>query len=48
MVLQHNSELNYEDINAENVGDDANFSEMSDEGSNEGTFLFVIDITSLP
>ena len=47
MVLQRDSEVNDEDKNAEDEEDDVKFSEMSDEGANEATFLFVIDITSL-
>ena len=47
MVIKHNSEVNDADKNAEDEEDDANFSEMSDEGSNEGKFLFVVDIESL-
>ena len=47
MVLQRYTEVNYEDENAEDEEDNANFVETSDKGSNEGTFLFVIDITSL-
>ena len=47
MVLQSNSEVNDEDENVEDEEDDANFVEISDEESNEGTFLLVIYITSL-
>ena len=47
MVLQRNSEVNYEEKNVEDEEDDANFAEMSDEGANEDTVLFVIVITSL-
>ena len=47
MVIKHNSEVNDEDKNAEDEEDDAKFSGMSDEGSNEGKFLFVVDIKSL-
>ena len=39
MVLQRNSEVNYEDENAEDEEDDVNFAEMSDEGVNEDTFF---------
>ena len=38
MVLQHNSEVNDEDENAEDEEDDVNFAEMSDEGAYEGTY----------
>ena len=47
MILQRNSEVNDRDKNTEDEEENANFAEMSDEGANEGTFLFVIDITSL-
>ena len=47
MVIQRNSEVNNEYKNAGDEEDDANFAEVSDEGENEGTFLFVIGITSL-
>ena len=47
MVIQSNSEINDEGKNVDNEEDDANFAEVSDEGENEGTFLFVIGITSL-
>ena len=47
MVPQRNTEVNNEDENTEDEQDNANFVEMSDEGANEGTFLFVIDTTSL-
>ena len=47
MILQRNSEVNDKDKNTEDEEENANFAEMSDEGANEGTFLFVIDITSL-
>ena len=47
MVLRSNSEVNDEETNVEDEEDNANFAEMSDEGANEGTFLFVIYITSL-
>ena len=47
MVIKHNSEVNDADKNAEDEEDDAIFLEMSDEGSNEGKFLFVVDIESL-
>ena len=47
MVLKRISGVNYEDENAEDEEDDENYAEMSDEISNEGKFLFVIDITSL-
>ena len=47
MLLQSNPEVDDEDENAEDEEDDASFVEMPDEGANEGTFLFVIDITSL-
>ena len=47
MVLRSNSEVNYEDKNTEDEEDDANLVEISDEGANEGTFLFVIDMKSL-
>ena len=47
MVLHCNTEVNYEEKNAEDEEDDENFLEISDEGENEGNFLFVIDITSL-
>ena len=47
MVCKRNSEVNDEDENAEDEEDDENYVVMSDEGSNEGKFLFVIDITSL-
>ena len=47
IFLQHNSEVNDEDENAEDEEDDAKVSEIYDEGANEGTFLFVVDITSL-
>ena len=42
MFLQRNLELNDEDENAEDKEDNANFVEIFDGGSNEGTFLFVI------
>ena len=47
MVLQNNSEVNDEDKNAEDEEDNASSEEMSNEGANEGTFLFVIDIIAL-
>ena len=47
MVLQNNSEVNDEDKNAEDEEDNSSSEEMSNEGANEGTFLFVIDIIAL-
>ena len=47
MVLQRNSDVNDEDKNVEDEENDANFEDMSDEGANKGTFLFVISITYL-
>ena len=47
MILQLNSEVNDEDKNAEDEEDNASSEEMSNEGANEGTFLFVIDIIAL-
>ena len=47
MVIQQNSQVKDKNKNAEDEEDDANFSEMYDEGVNGGTFLFVIDIKSL-
>ena len=47
MVLQRKTEVNNKDENTEDEEDDANFAEISDEGANKGTFLFVIYIKSL-
>ena len=47
IVLQHNIEINNRDEHTEDEEDNANFVEISDEGANEGTFLFVIDMKSL-
>ena len=47
MVLQRNSEVNDENEDVEDEEDNANFAEMSDEGANEGTFLFVVNIIAL-
>ena len=47
MVLKRNTGINTEDEDAEDEEDDENYEEISNEGENEGKFLFVIDITYL-
>ena len=47
MVLQRNTGVNIEDEDMEDKEDDENYKETSNEGENESTFLFVIDIKCL-
>ena len=47
MLLQRNTGVNTQNEDSEDEEDDENHKEISNEGENEGTFLFVVDIKFL-